>query len=687
MRKSCFLLFVSLIGAQAQQLASNCTASGVPVIVRTEGVTERLGDITLTCTAPAGREVTGNLAIFFSVPLTNRTLAASVLDAVLTIDTGTGAVISPAPALLSGTTALTFSGIRFTPSANGTAQLRITNVRGDVSRNPGTNIVAQVTGTSLGLPGTASVTVAVPQKGLRASSVSALVCTQVGSPLPESLTFSQFLAAGSAFSSIRISEGFTGAFEPRTRIVIRYANVPSDARLFVPNSIAGSNADQPTAAGDYGGVPSSGSYIAGSGTLLLGRVVNTDTNGAGGGVASVDGMSEVSVLSGSGLAVFEILDSDSATVESAQIPTFLTASRTPSARSVQIGREVFFGPLSTAGTTSPNLPIPRFAAVTPDNDCILRGDCANLIPRLLVPAADRLTFEVTENSTVLRGGRIYVQNAGGGTLRYTTLIDHKTGGTGWIRIAQESNAVYVLLTIPGLAPGLYTADVVIDGANAGIERIPVSLKVNAAAPAGPPRPTLSSITNGASFAPGPVAPGSLITLKGANLSGTNVGVTFDGVAARVLFTSADQINVEVPAELGARQSASILVTANGVAGEATNVALQAVAPGIFVPGILNQDNTINSAANPAQAGTFVQIFATGLLSATGQGVVTSKLHDGTSGRRLLAVPAPGFRALQQVNIQIPEYFPTMTTEVLLCSNLEGLNACSLPVKISVRQRM
>ena len=120
---------------------------------------------------------------------------------------------------------------------------------------------------------------------------------------------------------------------------------------------------------------------------------------------------------------------------------------------------------------------------------------------------------------------------------------------------------------------------------------------------GPPKPTISSIANGASFAAGPIAAGSLVTLKGANFDSNNVVVTFDGITARMLYSSPDQVNVQVPAELGNKQTASVVVTVNGQASAAATVTLQSVAPGIFVPGILNQDNTVNSAGNPATAGS------------------------------------------------------------------------------------
>ena len=98
------------------------------------------------------------------------------------------------------------------------------------------------------------------------------------------------LSTGTRFSTTRVTEGFAGAFEPRqpftdsgTRIVVRYDGVPSNARLFVPDFIAGSSAVQVTSAGDLGWPASGGAYtVKPGGSLLLARIMGTDLNGNGG---------------------------------------------------------------------------------------------------------------------------------------------------------------------------------------------------------------------------------------------------------------------------------------------------------------------------------------------------------------------------------------------------------------------
>lgn len=686
--------------AFAQPVSPICAVTGVPTVIRSEGVTERMGDIVLTCSGAPGNAVSGNLTVNLATVITNRPSGSGV-DVLLTLDNGAGPALVPIVATPNGNNQVSFNGLSFTVGASGKFELRVTNLRGDASLvNAQTNVTAQLAFNSPGLISTttSNLVVGVPQRGLLASSVSALVCSQTGSPLPATLGFAEFLAAGSAFSTIRITEGFASAFDAKgplldtgARIVVRYNNVPSDARLFVPDSIAGSDAAVPTAAGDYGGPVSGGVYTPGSHTLFLARVTGADSNGAGGSAIPVpapsgafNSVTEVAIANGAGYAVYEVLDSDPQLVESAKLPTFLAVPRSISERFDEIGRDVTFGPLSTATGSVPGAPVPRFALLTPDNDCTIRGDCGSLIPKLAIPFADPLSFEVTAGLAIYRERYIYVENAGGGKLQYTPRVVYRAGQSGWLRVTPQSNSARVDIMIAGLAPGDYQADIVIDAGSAGVQTLPVSLKINPAVPA-LPKPAISSFNNGATFVAGPVAVGSLVTIKGSNLSGTNASVTFDGLPAKVLYSSAGQLNVQVPAQLGSRQTTSLVVTANGVASDPMTITLSPVAPGIFVPGILNQDNTANGVTNPAPTGTMVQIFATGLLLPDGTGTVEAKLHDQIYTVLPYAGPAPGIEGVQQVNLKIPDGWPTMTTEVLLCSTAGGQRVCSPPVKITIRQ--
>jgi uncharacterized protein (TIGR03437 family) len=163
-----------------------------------------------------------------------------------------------------------------------------------------------------------------------------------------------------------------------------------------------------------------------------------------------------------------------------------------------------------------------------------------------------------------------------------------------------------------------------------------------------PQPWISAVTNAASYDATGVSPGEIVTLwgtglgpvAGANLqldsngllttalSGTQV--FFNGNPAPLTYASNTQVNAIVPYEVAQAQTANVAVVYQGNASTPFQIAISAVKPGIFTYGsrgygqgsILNQDYSVNSAANPAQRGTYVSIYA------TGEGVTTPPGMDG-----------------------------------------------------------
>src|ERR1700709_2245866 len=87
-----FAFTLTAVGVWAQQnTILTCQATVNPLLVRGEGLTERMGDILLQCSCchpTAG--VSGNLTVFLSVPMTNRVDANGYTDLSLTIDSGFG---------------------------------------------------------------------------------------------------------------------------------------------------------------------------------------------------------------------------------------------------------------------------------------------------------------------------------------------------------------------------------------------------------------------------------------------------------------------------------------------------------------------------------------------------------------------------------------------------------------------
>jgi uncharacterized protein (TIGR03437 family) len=164
-------------------------------------------------------------------------------------------------------------------------------------------------------------------------------------------------------------------------------------------------------------------------------------------------------------------------------------------------------------------------------------------------------------------------------------------------------------------------------------------------------------------------------------------VTFDGDPAQVLFSNATQINLLVPASLStlgaSKASAQVVVTVDGTASAAFNVNLASFAPGIFTPGVLNQDYSVNSATHPAALGTIIQIYATGL---SGTGVITAKIGSEVVTQPYYAGPAPGIPGLQQIDLILPTVLTGNTVNVSVCGGPTSAQvACSPTVPVAISQ--
>jgi uncharacterized protein (TIGR03437 family) len=76
-----------------------------------------------------------------------------------------------------------------------------------------------------------------------------------------------------------------------------------------------------------------------------------------------------------------------------------------------------------------------------------------------------------------------------------------------------------------------------------------------------------------------------------------------------LYAGAGQINLVTPYEIGGKTSTNMTVNVGGVASAPQTLSVAAAAPGIFI--VLNQDYSINSAANPAAQNSVLNLYATG----------------------------------------------------------------------------
>ena len=687
-----------------------CDATADPLQFRSEGLTEPLGDVVLTCAGPSNGTVSASFILSLTHPVTNRLVSEQFVDAQIIVGTTTGQRVLTSTALLVNPRVLSFESFSFTMPSNGLTSFQFKGIR--IAGDPNSNAPAQVRfstsgQTSIGIRNN-PVTAGVPLRGLYASGTSArIVCT--GSNLPEEITYANLITSGVRFATTRITEGFPAAFVPRpdpvspgTRVMIRYDGLPNKARLYVPDFIAGSSSTDPTSAGDLGLLASGGSYGASArgGMLLLARVLNADQNGFGGDPRlpqsiAFNTVAEVALREGSGVAVFEVLDSNGGAFENAQIPTFIALPRDSGQDGAVATARVSFAPLSNILQASPSAAIPRFRDIAPPLDCSLAGDCrANYFPRLTVDAPP-LEYDVTATPGFYQKF-LRVLNENSGLMNWTAKIEYKKG-EGWLKIFPEAgvnNASLNLTAFPEkLTPGIYEATLTIDaGALAGVRVLPI--RVNIQGPVPPPAgvsPQIRLVSSYLNEQAVTLVAGSLASIRGTRLLGQDVKVSFDGFPAEVLASTTveneQKLDIVVPAGLGNQFRAQMQVIVNGVASAAYPVSLAAAAPVIFPSGVLNQTGVPNSIADPEAPGRQFVIFATGL-PLEGLGFITAKLHDREITAPAYAGPAPGLPGIQQVNLVIPEDLPSMQSEVLVCgvpANARDTRFCSRPYTIQLRR--
>jgi uncharacterized protein (TIGR03437 family) len=229
----------------------------------------------------------------------------------------------------------------------------------------------------------------------------------------------------------------------------------------------------------------------------------------------------------------------------------------------------------------------------------------------------------------------------------------------------------------------------------------------------PPLVPVASVVNGASFAPNaPVAPGSIASVFGSNFGSSPAGVTvlMGGIVAPLLSVSPQQINFQVPWQLGGQTQAALAVTSGDRTSAPITVPLASQAPGIFLANSSGQGavliaNTPSVAApvgafsgsRPAQRGEFLSIFCTGLgsvshqpatgapaganpLSLTDTSAVTASI-GGVPATVSFSGLAPGYLGLYQANIQVPLNAPTGSA-VPLTIGMGGVTSNQVTVAVA-----
>jgi uncharacterized protein (TIGR03437 family) len=145
--------------------------------------------------------------------------------------------------------------------------------------------------------------------------------------------------------------------------------------------------------------------------------------------------------------------------------------------------------------------------------------------------------------------------------------------------------------------------------------------------------------------PASLTSGSLDSSGRMNTRAGDTRILFDGVAAPIIYASANQTSVVAPAAVGGRTAITIAVERNGTLGAGITFGAAATIPGLFTANAsglgpvaaLNQDGSINSAARPAEKGTVVALYG------SGAGSMDRNLIDGEiMGADLARPKAPVF---------------------------------------------
>ncbi len=170
-------------------------------------------------------------------------------------------------------------------------------------------------------------------------------------------------------------------------------------------------------------------------------------------------------------------------------------------------------------------------------------------------------------------------------------------------------------------------------------------------PGGKGAPTVIGIQNAAGgWSPNRISPGEVISIYGLNLAGS-VKLTIDRTPLTspplpILYTSDTQIIAVAPFSIWDADTAVLHLTIDGVALPGIPLYVYSALPSVFA-GVLNQDGTANSKDNPAQIGSMISIWATGVGSTGTDGRIAPGpldlhccvIHDLTQNQDI--VPAYG----------------------------------------------
>jgi uncharacterized protein (TIGR03437 family) len=136
-------------------------------------------------------------------------------------------------------------------------------------------------------------------------------------------------------------------------------------------------------------------------------------------------------------------------------------------------------------------------------------------------------------------------------------------------------------------------------------------------------------------------------------------VLFDGTPAEIVYSSATQITAIVPAEAGARTSSQIMAHWGAGPVMQANVPVAVTSPGLFtIDGsgagqavAYNEDGTANSPQNPAQRGSGVTLYVTGVTA--GASPITVRIDGQPVAVSLWSMARQPVAGVVPIHFQVP----------------------------------
>ena len=231
-----------------------------------------------------------------------------------------------------------------------------------------------------------------------------------------------------------------------------------------------------------------------------------------------------------------------------------------------------------------------------------------------------------------------------------------------------------------------------------------------------PPPHIDAVVNAADFTAA-VAPGSLVSVFGSNLSPVNLAtaemplptalgdscLTVNGALTPMLFVSPSQINAQLPYNLDG--NVTIVVHTPGGVSDNFVIAMSDAAPGVFtailddtgftVPTVVRaSNNLLVTPSNPVHRGDAIVIYLTGLGRTLPQvdagapapreplavvGVPVELDLGGVALPVLYAGLTPGYAGLYQINAHVPSWVPTGMSVRLTIR--QGASSTSFSVRV------